>query len=175
MNNIRKLFIFSVFMLAIACKNDIPLPPQTNSTIVVADKKMDWDILEKNVFETIDSVKSSTPSNRKKWLTQFMQYQSQVDGAIAEAYSHFAYDYVESECPQFLSVLTLSDTLLIKDWAIQSASELLLVAENTQEINLLLEEIKENHQKTQEKMDSLQIRLDHYYLENLIATCKTNN
>ena len=63
----------------------------------------DWSKFEKDVFETIDNLEKSDSKNRKKFIEKFLSYHDKVDGSIAEAYSNFAFEYMENNTEDFFS------------------------------------------------------------------------
>lgn len=163
----RILLLMSVLTIIISCKNEkyklIEAKPTSEKKIQISN----WGLFEKEVFKTIDNLEKSDSKNRKFFIEKFLSYQNKVDGAVAEAYSNFAFEYVEDNTEDFFSVLESNDSLLIKKWSEVSSSEIVLISENKMEMDSIWTRIHENHFTKRAKLKPLKRELDLYYLIKL--------
>lgn len=164
-----KPLLIAILLIVISCKKQEPDLPKTNLPVTVESKSeiTDSDKLENDVFQAIEDLKNSKPENRRKNIIQFLSFADTIDGAAAESYCNFAFEYVENNTKNFLSVLTPNDSIVIAQWAKKSADEIAILAETPEEISSLWAEINKNHIAKRQNLGPDEIQLDKLYLKEL--------
>ena len=139
---------------------------------VITENVSGYDRFENEVFKCIDDISNSNQSNRKDLLRKFISYSEKVDGAVAEGYCYFAYNYPLENTNDFFSVLQIQDTLLIKDWVLISGSEMILEFENVENSKDFYDNFEFQIKKLSKKLNSKEQYLMDYYHKKLIETIK---
>jgi superfamily I DNA and/or RNA helicase len=76
------------------------------------------------VIQSMDSIETSTFSNRRGRIKKFLSYSDKVYGTLSRKYYAFAYQYPYDKNEGFFSGLAETDTLLLNDWAKVAKNEL---------------------------------------------------
>jgi len=122
---LKNLLLLIIFTTITACntspKESVKKPDTQN---------IDWKKLEITIEKLIDTIPKVENKQCKKLLYKYNSYSDIVDGAVAEEYCLFAYDYPLEHTSDFFEVLTKEDKPLIKNWAMMAYSELQLVLDN---------------------------------------------
>ena len=143
----------------------------------VKEAKLDlteWELLDNNVFETIDEIKISDNSNRKELLQKFTSFLNKTDGATSEGYFGFAYDYPKNNFQDFFSVLKEQDSVLMDNWAKSASMEIKLVMDNLEEPDTFFREVISDFQNKTKKIDSGKKKVAEFYLNRLIKHSNNN-
>jgi hypothetical protein len=157
-----KFFIFTIITFLISCNHSTKTETKTEST-------ENFSILENDVFNAIEAIKQSAPQNRKKLFEEFLGYASKVDGAVAEGYYNFAFNYPYKNAFDFFSVLTKNDSILIENWAKVASNELTLVMDNIENPDEYLNEFENDFLEiVSEKLNPKKIILAENYLGKLL-------
>lgn len=161
-------FLLSLLFLN-SCKKQEIDSPKTNLPTTIESKSeiTDSNKLENDVSQAIEDIEKSKPEDRRKNIIQFLSFADTVDGAVAEIYCNFAFEYVENNTKDFLSVLTLNDSMAIAQWAKKSSDEIAILAETPEEISSLWTEINKNHVTKRQNLSPVEIQLDKLYLKEL--------
>jgi len=129
----------------------------------------DWDKFEAEVFQSIDSIETSTLLNRKARIEKFLSYSDRVDGAISEAYFVFALKYPSDKNMYFFAVFEESDTVLLDRWAILAANELANNAFNLPEEKDLIKDYEKEFRVNSSILNPKEKKLAFWYIEKVIA------
>ena len=150
-----KYFFVPILILMVACQDKVTVIPSTDNK------------LEQSVYNAIQNVKKSSHSNRKKALREFLVYANKADGAIAEEYGAFAFDYVENNTKDFFAVLTKNDSTMIADWAKASVGEIEILAEDQKQKDSILHAVRTNHDIKIQKNNAAAIEAERFYFKKL--------
>jgi hypothetical protein len=171
-----------IFLLVIVSCNSSKKPEKENVTgpkmskeSVLANPEIKYSDFENEIFEEIEKIKNSSSDTRKEHLISFISYSNLVDGAIAEGYSNFAYEYPNENVFDFFSILTLNDTTLLSKWASIASSELILIMENIESPDEFETKLKkEIEMKIDKKLSADHQAIAKFYYEKLIKYLNPN-
>ncbi|MBI3134845.1 MAG: hypothetical protein HYZ14_09260 [Bacteroidetes bacterium] len=128
-----------------------------------------WEILENEVHNCMDSITNSTSENRKKLLYKFISYSEKVDGALAESYAFFAFDYVNNHSLDFFSCLNHDDKKFIDSWAQIAAQEVSLGFSDANTPKNYLKELGIDFRSKTATLTGNKLDLADLYLKKLMA------
>ena len=110
--------------------------------------------------------------NRKQVLSDFLNYSANVDGAAAEAYSNFAFEYANENSKQFFAALNARDTVMLQKWAAISAGEVMILGDTTKGIDSVLTTIQIAHRKNKMGLSPTEFDLEEMYLKMLALAAR---
>lgn len=165
----NSICILVLLLFLNSCKKQEIDSPKANLPTTIESKSeiTDSNKLENDISQAIEDIEKSKPEDRRKNIIQFLSFADTIDGAVAESYCNFAFEYVENNTKDFLSVLTPNDSIAIAQWAKKSSDEIAILAETPEEISSLWTEINKNHIAKRQNLSPNEIELDKLYLKEL--------
>lgn len=152
-----KKFLATLALLAVmSCKDDT-VKPINGTEITIessadsADAKTEKPITEEEAIhdEIIvlqKNITNSTPADRKNLLLRYLTYEGNTDGAAAETYFAYAFDYEQNKTNDFYSTLTIKDTALVRQWAEAAAFEAGLGIETQSDAEAFFQDLKHTNE-----------------------------
>lgn len=184
----KKFTAALAFLVILSCKND-SVKPINGTEITDVEQAGDSTIteqsaglmkerdIEKVIADLQVAIANSTPSNRKELLTKYLQYGPEIDGAVAESYANFAFEYEQDHTADFYSVLTTNDEPLLQQWAEEAASEVAIQIETEAEAEAFFQDLKDISESKAANLDATQkhlFALYHIQLEKAAYTLLRN-
>lgn len=173
----RNILILFSLLLLYSCNSSTSKEKKTAiDTITISTKKieidsinkektLDWEKLEDDVFNAIKSVEESNNTNRKERIVNLAKYSDKVDGAVAEEYSNFAFEYPIENPEKFFTVFMLSDSSFIDKWSRDASMDLDIHLDGENNKDEIVKDIKT---KFEDKTKALNV--DQKYLSKLFFT-----
>jgi len=173
-----KNILTSLVLLALlSCKNDTVKP--VNGTEINSQGSVDQDngvtekaitkqqALEDEIIVLQKNITNSTAADRKSLLERYLSYSPRMDGALAESYSIFAFEYEQEHTADFYSVLLESDTDIIVQWADEAALEIAVQIETQAEAEAFLQDLKHTNEPKTASLDPAHTELFNLYHKQL--------
>ncbi len=152
-----KNILTSIALLAlVSCKDDTVKP--VNGTEISTEQNTDSEVitdtkpvtgeeaLHDEVVVLQKNIDNATAADRKSLLDRYLTYHEKVDGAVAESYFAFAFDYEQNKAKDFYSALTDKDTAFLKQWAEAAAFEAGLGIETQSDAEAFFQDLKHTNE-----------------------------
>ena len=171
-----KKIILSLALLALlSCKDDSVKPVNGTeiSTETAGDsanavtEKAHKQSVEDEIIVLQKNITNSTPADRRSLLQRYLSYSDKIDGAVAEIYSLFAYEYEQEHTADFYSVLQDSDTDIIVQWADEASAEIAIRIETLAEAEAFLQDLKHTNEAKITALEPAQTELFNLYHKQL--------
>jgi hypothetical protein len=170
----RKILPCLALLALFSCKDDTVKPindmeittveePEAETTEAV---KKEEDI-EKVISGLQADIEKSSPSDRKALLDKYLEYSPKMNGAVAESYGNFTFEYEQEHTSDLYSVLTPKDTGFVKQWAKEAASEVMIQVETEADAEAFFQDLKHTNEAKAAILNEAQKELFNLYHQQL--------
>lgn len=172
----KKILTSLALLALLSCKDDTVKPVNgteitvepDNSANTATEKTMtkeqalegEIDVLQKNII-------NSTAADRRNLIQRYLSYAPKMDGALAESYSIFAFEYEQEHTVNFYSALLESDTDIIVQWADEAALEIAVQIETQAEAEAFLQDLKHTNEPKTAALDPAHTEMFNLYHKQL--------
>jgi hypothetical protein len=179
----KKIATTLALLALLSCRDDTVKPlngteittePSADSVDAGKVKAISKEKLEDEIIVLQKNITNSTPADRKSLLLRYLSYRQKVDGAIAESYFAYAFDYEQNKSKDFYSALSATDTAFVRQWAEAAAFEAGLGIETQSDAEAFFQDLQHNNESKAAILNAGQKQLfDLYHRKMEQAALKT--